>query len=815
MSPSPAEPGTAKAAAPPAVAVPAEPSPAGAAAIAGPSTGATAAAHTSSRPPPCTPEPAETSALDRAGIATSPGLDPTASASQAVPEVPADGETPPIARPAILATPAGARPPRLIVAVGNCQVAAMAGLFRKFSAARTGDRIEAIASYQDLSAEALDMIGQADVLIEQILDVAPKADVVGIPATAQRLYIPSVSASFLWPFAGQAHPRNFVPSFMTVGPYGGEAGDSMLNRFIAAGTDPEQAVETYMALDARARINLDRLFELVMDRQRSRDATAGYRTADTIESYFRTEQIFLSPFHPNLRVALSLATQFFQQLGASQDDIDRLHRYTRVAPFPRDELPIHPSVAKHFDLTWALPDKRYRFMNEGSFTAREYALRYIHFTWNEPLEEGLALIRSGTTEAAEEKLKAGLALSPQSASAHASLARLYATRPADRGAAYAAIRRAVELEPDSAAYLGMLGNFLREDGVADEAEPILRRALAAAPEDSYYYLILAILLRQIGRHREACDLMQQATEIEPYIAQLRAQRAEFLEAAGELEAAIEQLDAAMRLESGNSTWLQRRLGLLTRLGRLDDAIEAARQSLATTPHDVRTRVVLSQLLCRANRVTEGLMEAYNAAIHQPPHADAFAQLGAALRQNNDFDPAERAFLRAIELAPEVAHFHHELSVIHAQRKNWGAAVAAASEAIAREPSNPARLMHIAGLLAARGDHAGAASAIRKAVDMSPDNATYRIALGRALVEQGKAAEALLGFQVYALAHAEDTQVLAHLAYLQEQNGDAAAAERTVRQALERDPGNTALHRQLEALTARREPASAAAYRVIV
>ncbi len=56
---------------------------------------------------------------------------------------------------------------RRIVLIGNCQVNAMAALFKRFVAPRTGDTIEAVASYQDLTDEGLKLIEQADVLVEQ------------------------------------------------------------------------------------------------------------------------------------------------------------------------------------------------------------------------------------------------------------------------------------------------------------------------------------------------------------------------------------------------------------------------------------------------------------------------------------------------------------------------------------------------------------------------------------------------------------------------------------------------------------------------
>ncbi len=676
------------------------------------------------------------------------------------PEAPAAPEA-----PAIVPGAAASRG-RRIVLVGNCQVNAMAALYKRYVACRTGDSIEAIASYQDLTPEGLAAIQQADIVVEQILDVAPRADVP--TAATRRLFIPSVSAAFLWPFAGQAHPRNVRPAFLPSGPYGGEVGDSYLNRLMAAGMDPEQAADAYIEMDVKKRVNLDRMYELVMDRQRSRDTASGYKIADIIEQHFRSEQIFLTPFHPNLRVAVGLATQFFEQLGASQDDIQRMQYGTRTTPFPKDELPIHPSVCRHFGLDFITPDRRYRFMNEGKFTFREYILRYMRFEWNEALEEGLSLVRAGKPDAARERLQAAIAQSPQCAAAHNALSHILSDQ-GRRDEALAAVLRAVEIEPDAGPYLAHLGNLLREAGYLPQAETALRAALGFEPTETYYYIILAVLLRQLGRHDEACELLRRATELEPYSAPLLVQLADYQEAAGKADAAVDALEAAARLEPENTTYPQRLALMLGRLNRLDEAVSAARTAVSQAPDTARNRIVLSDLLLRQGNQPAALTEARLAAMCEPANAEVHGHLGVVLRQIGDKAAAERTFLRAVELAPDNAHYRHELSVVYLQQSRPQDAVRAAREAVERQPGNPHRHVHLAALLGLANDHAGAEAAQKEAVGLAPENATFRIGLSRILV----------------------------------QAGDLEQAEAVMRQAVALDPANSELRQQLDALLSRR------------
>ncbi|WP_428483368.1 WcbI family polysaccharide biosynthesis putative acetyltransferase [Rhodopila sp.] len=684
---------------------------------------------------------------------------------------------------------------RRIVLIGNCQIDAMAKLYRQFVAARTGDTLEVIPSYQDLTPAGQLAIEQADVVVEQLLDLRPRADTTDLGGGRPRLLVPMVTAAFLWPFAGQQHPRNTPPSFMTTGPYGGEAGDSYLNRMIAANVPAEQAVETYASLDVRTRVNLDRLYELVMDRQRSRDETTGYQIAGVIERYFRQEQTFLSPYHPNVRIAVTLAAQFFEQLGAERDDIERMRIGTRATPFPKDELPIHPGVGRHFGLSFASADQKYRFMNEGSFTFREYALRYMRYEWNDALEEGLSLLRAGRHEQARPCLDAALLRSPRSAAAHDALSHVLSQQGA-HDQAFAAVRRAIELKPDFAPYHAHLGNLLRNAGHLREAEAALRSAVAADPTEPHFHILLAHLIRQLGQVDEACEVIRQAIRQEPFSARLQAQLADGLEAKGDLPGAITALQAAATLDPDTAATYHRLTQILGRLNRFQEAVDAARQAMALDLDAARFHITLSDFLLRQDRPRQALTEAYAATASGPPNARAYGHLGHVLRQAGDPAAAELAFRHAADLEPDSAHIQHEFSVLFNQQQRFADAIAAARKATQLEPRNPHRFVHLASLLMHRNDLAGAEAEQRRAVGLSPETEGFRIFLGDLVARQGRLQEALADARAVVKDHPDSAPALGHLAHLTHLTGDPGQSELLVRRAIEMKPDDKSLHRQL-------------------
>jgi tetratricopeptide (TPR) repeat protein len=700
------------------------------------------------------------------------------------------------------------RPARRIVLIGNCQINAMGQLYRRFAAGRTGDTVEHIPTYQDLSEKHRIAIEQADVVVEQLFDLKQQADTTALPTTTPRLFIPMVTAAFLWPFAGSPHPKNTGYPFLPTGPYDGEAADSYLNRMIAAGTDPEEAVEAYANLDVNKRVNLDRLFELVMDRQRARDAAAGYQIADIMEQHFRTEQIFLSPYHPNVRIATALATQLFEQLGAERKDIELMRHCTRVTPFPKGELPFHPGVCRHFGLDFVAPDRRYRFRNEGFFTFREFALRYMRYEWNEALEEGMHLAHTGKTEEARLRLVVALKRSPLSAAGHNSFSHIH-NRQGARDDAVASARRAVEIEPGSASYIVHLGEMLRQIGEGDAALEAVRSAVIIDPVEPHHHFLLAHLLRQRGELTAAREHLQEAVNLDPYSAKFQAELAEFTEAKGDSESALDAVLAAIALAPDDLDIRYRLIRLLGRMNRLQEAVDAARSAAALAPDSARAHTVLSDLLLRQDKRGQALTEAYLAAVCEPTSVHAYAHLGHVLRVTDDLPAAEAAFRRAAELDPLSAHIMHEMSVLLNQQQRLDQAVAAARKATELEPSNPHRFMHLTGLLTRQDDIAGALNSQRQAVSLQPDDLKFRVVLSDLFARQGRLDEALTEARIAAEHHPGSVRALCHLAHVTQMTGDFERAEGLLRTAIGFEPHNEKLQSDLAFLGNRRRGLHAA------
>ena len=222
-----------------------------------------------------------------------------------------------------------------IVFVGNCQVLAISNLFRQFAWRRHEQALSYVAAYEELDDAGAEAIAQADLIIEQVFDVAPKTEVGGMNVRARRIFVPLVSCHFLWPFAGTAHPQNPSRPYLPAGPFPAEFGMSFLNRMIRDGVDPEAAADAFIDYDVPAHLDLDRWYEIAIDRQRRRDEMTGFNFATLIEANFRDERLFLTTYHPDRRVSLELVSGCFERMGVDPADIARMQRITRATPSPR------------------------------------------------------------------------------------------------------------------------------------------------------------------------------------------------------------------------------------------------------------------------------------------------------------------------------------------------------------------------------------------------------------------------------------------------------------------------------------------------
>ncbi len=194
---------------------------------------------------------------------------------------------------------------------------------------------------------------------------------------------------------------------------------------------------------------------------------------------------------------------------------------------------------------------------------------------------------------------------------------------------------------------------------------------------------LAAMLFQDERYSEAVEAYRKLLVSEPEDGSLRASLAGALGSLGRYDEALEQLDAATRLAPLNPEGYHNRGVILEKQGKTDEAIEEYRLALRYAPGYEASR----RALLRLGAKSDGRLPATVEGVEAGKLADQASQ--AARR--GDYDGAMKLLDRAEAMAPRLA-------VVHQYRAN------------------------VAFLM---GDKEGAQKALRKALEIEPDNELYR------------------------------------------------------------------------------------------
>ena len=343
----------------------------------------------------------------------------------------------------------------------------------------------------------------------------------------------------------------------------------------------------------------------------------------------------------------------------------------------------------------------------------------------------------------------------------------------------------------------------------------------------------AVDLERRGDAGGALSLLWTASGLDPGNADVQARLAEALERVGALDAAIEAWRAAVagRDEARHARGL---VLALVAAGRHAEAIAFARAAAARAPEDVEALVTLG--LAQAEQDIDAAIACFTRGLARAPHHtlarynlallyrrvdrldDAIAELqrvvdveprpevlhalGAALWHRGQASRAVEALEAAIDGDTRYADAHHLLGVIRTAGRDWAGAAAALRRALELRPHVAATHVTLARVLRAAGDESGAArhaaegERLRIAAEREQEARVWT-SLGTARLEQGDALAALDAFRravgvlaTYAPAHFQTGRALDRLG--DREGADAAYSRaRTLNPQLVSPPRTTA------------------------
>jgi len=212
--------------------------------------------------------------------------------------------------------------------------------------------------------------------------------------------------------------------------------------------------------------------------------------------------------------------------------------------------------------------------------------------------------------------------------------------------------------------------LLRDHGRHDEAVAMLLSHLSHFPEDPEAFVELALNRLEIpGQLANALEDARQATGMMPENPYPMALQARILCRMDRHKEALPLSESAIAMDPDcDFAWVSKCISLIG-LSRWKDAEEAARKALEIDPDDESASNLLAHTLRLQNRLQESEDESRRRLARNPENAFSFANSGWAALQRGQVQEAEKLFLEALRLDPQMEYARDGLK--HSYRARSG------------------------------------------------------------------------------------------------------------------------------------------------
>jgi len=295
------------------------------------------------------------------------------------------------------------------------------------------------------------------------------------------------------------------------------------------------------------------------------------------------------------------------------------------------------------------------------------------------------------------------------------------------------LERAVTLRPDLSDSHYNFGVALWYSGSKTKGISELQEALRLDPSAGAGYAFLGTALGETGQIENARRNLQRAIALLPSFPATYIDLGTVYLRAGDLDKALSQFEAGINISASSGPapdW--------------DTAIAGIRGALAAKPDRAEAHNMLGLLLGRKGADSKEVLAEFREAVRlRPDFADAHNNIGLVLAQGNEDKAAIAEFREALRIRPDYADAHANLGTVLISTDSREA-VRELQRAVALAPG---LLKAQFNLAVAYGSDPSSGLAkeieqLRKVVATEPNFASARIALGKALLSDGKVEESI-------------------------------------------------------------------------
>lgn len=287
-----------------------------------------------------------------------------------------------------------------------------------------------------------------------------------------------------------------------------------------------------------------------------------------------------------------------------------------------------------------------------------------------------------------------------------------------------------------------LGLARLAQGRAQQAEEALREAVRLRPDNEPGHLMLAKLYLAQKKPAEAEHEAWQALRANPTNPEAALLAGDALAQAKNWNKAEGVYGEIVRQLPGQPAGYVKMAVLRQLQGRSAEAAPFFAQALSRAPNDLSIlQDYLRALLdSKQGEAADRILHAHLA--HAPRDPNVWRLAGRLYVAQHKLDKAERAFRKAIDLAPDVALMHYELGQLYLFEYNLAAAKSAFQVALTKEESNAEFHTALGMTLASQGQVDAANAHYRRAVQLDPKNVVAANNLAAGLSDEQELDDAL-------------------------------------------------------------------------
>ncbi len=264
-------------------------------------------------------------------------------------------------------------------------------------------------------------------------------------------------------------------------------------------------------------------------------------------------------------------------------------------------------------------------------------------------------------------------------------------------------------------------------GRFDEAEDICRKILELQPEEANCLHLMGLVAFRRGQPERAVELLRQALIYKPGDAEAHAQLGAALHNSGDVEQARAHLEKSLELDPRQPE-THRNLGTILRLqGQLDEAAKHHRQAIALDPGYLDAHSALGVVLIEQDRGEEAIEVFRRAAALRPENPETHNNLGVALVGQGRIEEAIARYEHALALRPDYADAHANYGGALLQQGRIDEAIARFQRALALDPNHVDAMVREASALGLRLEGELAWRLYQRVLDIKPDLPAMRIA----------------------------------------------------------------------------------------